>query len=167
MCWAHLARVWMHNWGRVTLPPWPWLCRSPGSAFPSGKGSQTGFQTGLWGNQSCHLHLLQKAEEDEGFQVVSFPILKNPQSDVLFPPFPLTCLLHSGSWNLFYFYQGYSSNRHVHAVYWSTSKHSRYVAETERVLISGSLRSLYTQLKLRLDVCSSVCSKTVTMGHDQ
>lgn len=71
----------------------------------------------LWRNQSCDLRLLQKAEEDEGFQMVSFPILKNPESDVLFPSLPLACRVHSGSWNWFCFYQGYSSNRHVHAVY--------------------------------------------------
>lgn len=52
----------------------------------------------LWENQSCDLYLLQKAEEDKGFQMVSFPILKKPESDVLFPPFPLAWLICSWSW---------------------------------------------------------------------
>lgn len=43
----------------------------------------------LWGNQSCGLYPLQKAEEDRGFQTVSFPILKNPKSDAFFPLFTL------------------------------------------------------------------------------
>ena len=48
----------------------------------------------LWGNQSCDLCVLQKAEEDGGFQMVSFSILKNPESDVLLsPPFSLASAL--------------------------------------------------------------------------
>lgn len=45
--------------------------------------------------------------------------------------------MHSRNWIWFYFYQGYSSNMHVHAVYWgmNINTYARYLAETERILI--------------------------------